>query len=272
MPDRSGEKSRNRSRERSKERPRESSDRKRISSAVVVSKSFQKAHDKRDPIKERRGYRQRSPDNDRESDRGGQRLRMDRDENRREHRKQNISERLGQRPRKTDSQGEREDNEDPSATRWKQRNERYSQQGRGAASNPNRRTVFDRLDSGPPRDRMSNRTQQGGGSWDQRMVEVDVNPQDVPRGKRYFMHDDRELPRRQKSDRSRARSRSPLWVHDKFDDLETDEVKDDEEAAHDDDDDDGDDDTEMQDMQVSHVQERERSRDGPRRRENQRRN
>lgn len=79
----------------------------------------------RDPIKERRSYRQRSPGNDRESDRGGQRLHMDRDENRREHRKQNISERLGQRPRKTDSQGEREDHEDPSASRWKQRNERY---------------------------------------------------------------------------------------------------------------------------------------------------
>lgn len=47
--------------------------------------------------------------------------------------------------------------------------------------------MFDRLDSGPPRDRMSDRTQQGGGSWDQRMVEVNVNPQDVPRGKRYFM-------------------------------------------------------------------------------------
>ena len=62
-----------------------------------------------------------------------------------------------------------------------------AQQGRGAVSNPNRRTVFDRLDSGPPRDRMSNRTQQSAELWDQRMVEVDVNPQDVPRGKRYFM-------------------------------------------------------------------------------------
>ena len=79
----------------------------------------------RDSIKERRGYRQRSPDNDRESNRGEQRLHMDRDENRREHRKQNISERLGQRPRKSDSQEEREDNEDPSTSRWKQRNERY---------------------------------------------------------------------------------------------------------------------------------------------------
>lgn len=79
----------------------------------------------RDSIKERRGYRQRSPDNDRESNRGEQRLHMDRDENRREHRKQNISERLGQRPRKSDSQEEREDNEDPSTSRWKQKNERY---------------------------------------------------------------------------------------------------------------------------------------------------
>lgn len=228
----------------------------------------------RDSIKERRGYRQRSPDNDRESNRGEQRLHMDRDENRREHRKQNISERLGQRPRKSDSQEEREDNEDPSTSRWKQRNERYSQQGRGAVSNPNRRTVFDRLDSGPPRDRMSNRTQQSAELWDQRMVEVDVNPQDVPRGKRYFMHDDRELPRRQKSDRSRARSRSPLWVHDKFDDLNTEESKNDDEAAHDDDDDDGNDDAaiEMQDIEVSQEERRERSRDGPRHRENQRHN
>ena len=36
-------------------------------------------------------------------------------------------------------------------------------------------------------------------------------------------HDDREMPRRQKSDRSRGRSRSPLWVHDRFDDQEGEE-------------------------------------------------
>lgn len=39
----------------------------------------------------------------------------------------------------------------------------------------------------------------------------------------FWQHDDRELPRRQKLDRSRARSRSPLWVHDRFDDLEGEE-------------------------------------------------
>ena len=36
----------------------------------------------------------------------------------------------------------------------------------------------------------------------------------------FLQHDDREVPRRQKNDRSRARSRSPVWVHDKFDECE----------------------------------------------------
>lgn len=36
----------------------------------------------------------------------------------------------------------------------------------------------------------------------------------------FLQHDDREVPRRQKNDRSRARSRSPVWVHDKFDESE----------------------------------------------------
>ena len=39
----------------------------------------------------------------------------------------------------------------------------------------------------------------------------------------FWQHDDREMPRRQKLDRSRARSRSPLWVHDRFDYLEGEE-------------------------------------------------
>ena len=50
--------------------------------------------------------------------------------------------------------------------------------------------MFDRLDTGPPRDRGFVRNPQaGGGPRDQRTVEVEVevNPQDVPRGKRYFM-------------------------------------------------------------------------------------
>ena len=56
-----------------------------------------------------------------------------------------------------------------------------------ALTNQQRRTVFDRLDTGPPRDRGFVRSVQGGGPRDQRTVEVEVNPQDVPRGKRYFM-------------------------------------------------------------------------------------
>ena len=51
--------------------------------------------------------------------------------------------------------------------------------------NAQRRTVFDRLDQGPIRGRGGG--QQGGVFRDQRMIEIDVNPQDVPRGKRYFM-------------------------------------------------------------------------------------
>ena len=51
-------------------------------------------------------------------------------------------------------------------------------------ANQQRRTVFDRLDPGPLRGRG---TLQGGGPRDQRMIEIEVNPQDVPRGKRYFM-------------------------------------------------------------------------------------
>lgn len=48
--------------------------------------------------------------------------------------------------------------------------------------------MFDRLDPGPPRGRGFVRNPQGGGGpRDQRTVEVEVNPQDVPRGKRYFM-------------------------------------------------------------------------------------
>lgn len=63
-----------------------------------------------------------------------------------------------------------------------------AQPGRGPPlTNQQRRTVFDRLDSGPPRDRGFARNVQGGGPRDQRTVEVEVNPQDVPRGKRYFM-------------------------------------------------------------------------------------
>ena len=63
-----------------------------------------------------------------------------------------------------------------------------AQGGRGPPlTNQQRRTVFDRLDPGPPRDRGFVRHLQGGGLRDQRTVEVEVNPQDVPRGKRYFM-------------------------------------------------------------------------------------
>ncbi|KAJ7384839.1 hypothetical protein OS493_019516 [Desmophyllum pertusum] len=222
-----------------RERTRERSDRKRIYSAVVVSKSFQKVEDKRDPSKERRErrFRQRSPDDVRESDRAAQRMHMDRDENSREHRRQKISERLGHRTRKGDVHEENEDKDESSSSRWKERNQRYSQRGRGPPlTNQQRRTVFDRLDSGPARDRGFVRNPQGGGPRDQGMVEVEVevNPQDVPRGKRYFMHDDRELPRRQKSDRSRARSRSPLWVHDRFDDDPEGDEDQEEKAAQDD--------------------------------------
>ncbi|XP_078383199.1 uncharacterized protein LOC144665780 [Oculina patagonica] len=225
--------------DRSRERSRERTDRKKISSAVVVSKSFQKAQDKRDPSKERRErrYRQRSPDDVRESDRAVQKLHMDRDENSRERRRQRLSERLGQRTRQSDAHEESEDKEENTSGRWKERNQRYSQRGRGASlTNQQRRTVFDRLDPGPPRDRGFVRNPQGrGGPRDQRTVEVEVevNPQDVPRGKRYFMHDDRELPRRQKSDRTRARSRSPLWVHDRFGEHDEDEDME-EQAAQDD--------------------------------------
>lgn len=78
----------------------------------------------RDPSKERRErrYRQRSPDDSRESDRAVQKLHMDRDENSREHRRQRLNERLGQRPRQSDA---REDNEDKEDRRWKERNQRY---------------------------------------------------------------------------------------------------------------------------------------------------
>lgn len=62
-----------------------------------------------------------------------------------------------------------------------------AQGGRAPLANQQRRTVFDRLDPGPPRDRGFFRQLQGGGPRDQRTVEVEVNPQDVPRGKRYFM-------------------------------------------------------------------------------------
>ena len=54
-------------------------------------------------------------------------------------------------------------------------------------ANQQRRTVFDRLDPGPPRGRGFAANLQRGGPRDQRMIEVEVNPQDVPRGKRYFM-------------------------------------------------------------------------------------
>ena len=49
---------------------------------------------------------------------------------------------------------------------------------------PQRRTVFDRLEQGPPRGRG---VVQGEAFRDQRMIEIDVNPQDVPRGKCYFL-------------------------------------------------------------------------------------
>ncbi|CAH3123339.1 unnamed protein product [Porites lobata] len=233
--------------DRSRERTNERGDRKRISSAVVVSKSFQKAQEKRhspEPRRERR-YRQRSPDGSRETDRGARRMHMDREENR-EGRRQRISERLGPRTRKGD-EPEDNDDKDDRGSRWKQRNERFSRRGRSPPSfaNQQRRTVFDRLDNGPPRGR----------GFDQRMIEVEVNPQDVPRGKRYFMHDDREMPRRQKLDRSRARSRSPLWVHDRFDDLEGEEEQEEKGEPE------GDDkETKTQDEEISQDQQRERVR------------
>lgn len=204
MPDRS----------RSGEDANERRDRKRISSAVVVSKSFQKVQDKRnspEPIRERR-YRKRSPDNVRDSDRRTSRLHMDRDENREDRRKR-ISDRLGPRKRRSEEHVEHPVGKEDEGDKLRQRNERFSRRGRS----PQRRTVFDRLEQGPPRGRGA---AQGETFRDQRMIEIDVNPQDVPRGKRYFLHDDREVPRRQKNDRSRARSRSPVWVHDKFDECE----------------------------------------------------
>jgi len=145
---------------------------------------------------------------------------MDRNENRR----QRISERLGPRKMKGDER-EESDNKEDVRNRWKQRNERFSRRSNPPSSlaNQQRRTVFDRLDPGPPRGRGFAANLQRGGPRDQRMIEVEVNPQDVPRGKRYFMHDDREMPRRQKTDRSRARSRSPVWVHDRFNDNEEDD-------------------------------------------------
>lgn len=211
--------------DRSREITSERSDRKRISSAVVVSKSFQKVREKRsspEPRRERRN-RQRSPDNVPDSDRRSSRLYMDRDENR-EGRRERITERLGPRNRRRVDHDESKDGKEDETDRLKQRRERFSRQGRSppAAMNAQRRTVFDRLDPGPIRGRGGG--QQGGVFRDQRMIEIDVNPQDVPRGKRYFMHDDREVPRRQKTDRlrgrSRGRSRSPVWVHDKFDECE----------------------------------------------------
>lgn len=167
---------------------------------------------------------------------------MDRDENR-EGRRQRIRERLGPRTRKGDD-GEESDDKDDHGTRWKQRNERFSRRGRSPPpfTKQQRRTVFDRLDPGPPRGRG---TPQGLGPRDQRMIEVEVNPQDVPRGKRYFMHDDREMPRRQKSDRSRGRSRSPLWVHDRFDDQEGEEDQEEKEPQ------DEIEETKKQDMEIS---------------------
>ena len=81
----------------------------------------------RDPSKERRErrFRQRSPDDVRESDRAAQRMHMDRDENSREHRRQKISERLGHRTRKGDVHEENEDKDESSSSRWKERNQRY---------------------------------------------------------------------------------------------------------------------------------------------------
>lgn len=237
------------------QRTDERTDRKRIYSTVVVSKSFQKARDKRDSSRERRErrYRQRSPDHARESDRPEQRLHMDRDEISRERRRQRLSERLGHQGRKGEDHEENE-GKDNNTSRWKERNQRYTQGGRAPLANQQRRTVFDRLDPGPPRDRGFVRQLQGGGPRDQRTVEVEVNPQDVPRGKRYFMHDDRELPRRQKLDRSRARSRSPLWVHDRFDDNEEDQDQE-EKAAQDDNES-----TNRQDREIIQSQKRDRDR------------
>lgn len=198
--------------DRSREKTGDKTDRKRISSAVVVSRSFQRVQDKRGSPEQRRErrFRQRSPDDVRDADRRTHRLHMDRDENRQDRRKR-ISDRLGPRNRKEDEHAEN-DKEDI-GDRLKQRARRGSPP---SSSNQQRRNVFDRLDTGPPRGR-------GILPRDERMIEVEVNPQDVPRGKRYFMHDDRELPRRQRIDRLRARSRSPVWVHDKFEEYEGEE-------------------------------------------------
>ncbi|XP_032219074.2 bcl-2-associated transcription factor 1 [Nematostella vectensis] len=186
----------------------------RLTSAVVVSKSFLKEQERRDHARERRINRFRQSESDDED----KSLQRDR-----EHR----SRRLGDSVRRPRRVSERDENEDRG--NWKGHNLDNPKANR--PSGPNRNSVFDRLDKGSIKSRLG-----------QRMLQEDVeenvvtDPTDVPRGQRYFMHDDRDGPRGRDMRRfsgSRGRSRSPVWRHDMFEKVQQEENVDDDATTHD---------------------------------------